>query len=55
MQRAILYGAQTAFKIMSTNEPGEHKKLGGQIKGFKPLIWGEMKLKIMNIGLHAPH
>ena len=53
-RKALTFGdTDTAAKIMATSDPGHQKALGSNITNFKPLIWREMKLETMSIGLRA--
>ena len=53
-RKALTFGVtETVAKIMATSVPGHHKSLGSNIHKFNRIIWGEMKLEIMDIGLHA--
>ena len=53
-QMALTFGdVVTAKKIMAEKEAGAQKKLSYEISGFKQLIWEEMRVEIMQIGIAA--
>lgn len=50
-QKALLFqDTETASKIMKTNNPAEHQKLGRQIKNFDQTLWDANKERIVYEG-----
>ena len=53
-QMALTFAdVNTAKKMMAEKDPGAQKKLSWEIKNFNKIIWGEMKVEIMKIGITA--
>lgn len=52
--KARLFGDEdTLSKIMQTNNPADHKKLGRQVSGFDPVVWDAHKYNIVVEGNKA--
>lgn len=52
--KAKLFGDHaTADRIMQTDDPREHKRLGRQVNGFVDAVWVERRQRLVALGCYA--